>query len=374
MAVAVDFYDVLGLQQSATLEQINDAVRKAMREWRKRTEAADLGVRQEAEVRVKHIEEARETLTDAARRQQYDVRLTREGVEQAKTVDAGSGDWLSKAKEYLARGDYHAAAYAAREAVQVAGNSAEAWWVRSRANAGVDRFDDALYEAQQAVDLERANPDYHFHLGSVAEGMSRWQQALDEFQEAARIDPTVPMYQLAVGGIYLQNSQPEKAVELIEAVHSKHPDDENANFYLATALLELAQSVPTKRTGDEYMVMSAQEISKMRELIGRAAGLKDLPAETRAWIAHIKDYLDRMEKMRFHLPFGQAKYSGPVASALAVIVIFCFIGLMALGALEALFQGSGGGFLWLIVVGGLAFAWYKLTWVPQWRVSRRVVG
>jgi len=81
-----------------------------------------------------------------------------------------------------------------------------------------------------------------------------------------------------------------------------------------------------------------------------------------------------MEKMRFHVPFGQAKYSGPVASALAAIFIFCIIGLMALSALGALFQGSGAAFLWLIVVGGVALAWYKLTWVPQWRVSRRVVG
>ena len=64
MAVKVDYYDVLGIPRTASDDEIKEGVKKQMRQWRKRTEASDLGVRQEAEMRVKQIEEARAILTD----------------------------------------------------------------------------------------------------------------------------------------------------------------------------------------------------------------------------------------------------------------------------------------------------------------------
>ena len=119
----------LSVPRNATGDAINEAVKKAMRQWRKKTEAADLEIRQSAEQRIKQIEEARATLTDPGRRQAYSSKLEREGVKSAEAVPAApaGGTWLSKAKEYVGRGDFHSAAYAAREATQIAPNDADAW-------------------------------------------------------------------------------------------------------------------------------------------------------------------------------------------------------------------------------------------------------
>ena len=68
MAVEVDYYAVIGVDRKADKAAIEAAVKKSMREWRKRTEAADLSVRQEAEVKVKLIEGARTTLLDPGKR------------------------------------------------------------------------------------------------------------------------------------------------------------------------------------------------------------------------------------------------------------------------------------------------------------------
>jgi tetratricopeptide (TPR) repeat protein len=375
VAIAVDYYQLLGIARNATEDQIKNAVKKAMREWRKRTEAADLSVRQEAELRVRNIDAGREVLTNPTRRALYDQQLGREGVQKPATPQSATGgDWLEKAKEYLGRGDYHSAAYAAREATQMAGNSAEGWWIRSRANAGMNRFDDALYEAQQAAEIDRGNAEYHVHLGDVAEAMERWQQALDEYQEAARLEPDVAMHRLAVGGVYLQNDMPEKAIPIIEAVHRQHPDDENANFYLATALLGAAEEVPARKGNGTYSVTSAAEITKMRDLLRRVQGLRHLPRETLDEVERISAYLARMEKMRFHIPWGgvDSQLAGPVRSAVAVIFGLVVLGAFAFSGLIALFQGSFGGFVFGLISAGGAYGLYRLTWVPQWKVSSRV--
>lgn len=374
VAVAVDYYELLNISRSATEDQIHEAVKNAAREWHNRTEAEDASVRQEAEFRVQNIEAAREILTDQAARAHYDQHLAREGLQQRRTYESDGGDWLDKAKEYLSRGDYRSAAHAAREATQIAGNSAENWWLRSRASVGMDRLEEALYEAQQAADLEAGNADYHFHLGSVAEAMDRHQQALNEYQEAARLAPNVVMHQLAVAGVYLECDMPEQAMPVIEAVHRQHPDDEKANFYLASALLQAAEKVPAKRGNGSYTVTSRQEISKMRELVGRASVLKGLPRETLDEITRISSYLDRMEKRRFHIPWGSSavQLAGPIRSALGALVVLIVPAVFAISGLFALFQGDFGGFLVGLIFAAVGYGLYKLTWVPQWKVSSRV--
>jgi DnaJ-class molecular chaperone len=107
VAVDVDYYAVLSIARDASDSAVAEAVKKAMRQWRKKTEAADLEARQAAEQMVKKIEMARATLTNPSSRQAYTAKLDREGVVTAAampTAPAG-GTWLSKAKEYLGRGD-----------------------------------------------------------------------------------------------------------------------------------------------------------------------------------------------------------------------------------------------------------------------------
>lgn len=384
MAVDVDYYALLRINRDADTEAIETAVKKAMREWRKRTEAADLSVRQEAELKVKQIEEARTTLLNQGKRAAYDRDLAG-GVRQTEKPDgstAPGGNWLDQAESYLAAGDYHSASYAARQATQAMGDSARSWWVRSRANAGLNVLQDALYEARQAVALEENNADYHFNLGLVYEGIGQYNDAINAFRGAGSCDPSNPMYELAVGGVYLQTGNPKQALSIIEAVHRRHPQDENANYYLGSALLELAESVPKVRNDEQYVVTSAEEIHQMRSFATRAKSLKIVDAEIHKNADYILRYLDDMEKMTFRPPWdwggryidqmrmeGAERGCAGLFAAGILIVGFMLLPLILLiSSFGAFGAGSGGwGFMLLLAAAGSCWYWYKRSWIPAWK-------
>lgn len=375
MAVAVDYYDLLSIPRNADGDAVKEAVKKAMRLWRKKTEASDLSVRQEAEHQVSLIEEARTVLLDPSQRASYDQRLAREGVAAAQPVApaAGAQDWVSRAREFLARGDYHSAAYAAKEATQQLGNSAESWYLRSRANAGLDRLEDAWYESQEAARMEQANPDYHFNAGMIAEEMGRFDAAINSYQSASAIRPE-PVFDLAIGGVMLMQGRTPAALDLISRVHSAVPDDPNANYYLAAALIEAAEQVPAYREQDSYMVTSREEIEQMRAIIGRIKGLRHIDPEFVQAVVEMEKYLDDAGKRRFNR-YALA-FLAPLAEmgclGVAIFVIIPMVPLlMVLFGFGSVVSGEGGGFiifLGLLLLVGEFF----LFWQPQWKINRKI--
>lgn len=376
MTVEVDYYAVLNIPRTATGDDIAAAVKKQMRQWRKRTEASDLSVRQEAEVRVGQIEEARVTLTDATKRRTYDNRLAREGVRQVEAPSASSGsDWVAQARHFLSIGDYHSAAYAAREATQQAGNTAESWYLRSRANAGLERYEDAWYESQQAAQIEQGNPEYQFNVGMVAEAMGRFDSAISAYQAASRLD-SAPMYELAIGAVLLQTGNTRKGLEVISRVHDRVPADPTASFYLGMALLEAAEHVPGVRDSDSYVVTSAEEIDEMREYMRRAKRLDIRDNDFDAQIRNIEEYLDRMEKKTFNRnALGMFISSGAEVgcAAVAMVPVLLMIPIfMIIGGFAVLANGSASGLMLLLIGAALVYGEYRLFWQPNWKINRAI--
>lgn len=386
MAVEVDYYAVLGVARDANTEAIEAAVKKAMREWRKRTEAADLSVRQEAEVKVEQIETARTTLLEVSTRAAYDSELAG-GVKESAAPAAVTPDgqtWLESAEGYLAVADYHSAAYAAREATQVEGTNAKTWWIRSRANAGLQIWSDALYEAKQAVQLEEDNGEYHFNLGLVHEQMGTYDDAINEYRRGSTCDPTNPMYELAVGGVYASIGRPDQALPVIEAVYGKHPDDATTNYYLGSVLIDLAERVPRHKGDDSYAVSSQEEIDKMRELAQRAKGLNVVDDEVRGNADNILRYLDKMEEHAFRPPkeilagaLGLGAEAGCLGGMIGLWLAFMLIFLPAILLLIgfSIIGNSPGGGLFCILAGGfLGWVWFKLSWIPRWKHNKKDLG
>lgn len=381
MAVDIDYYAVLAVARKADTETIEAAVKKSMREWRKRTEAADLSVRQEAEVKVKQIQEARTILLDNAKRARYDQDLAggvKETATPAAPTDSGNEQtWLQRAEDYLALGDYHSAAYAAREATHVEGQNAKTWWIRSRANAGLSLWQDALYEAKQATAIEDNNGEYHFNLGLIHEQMNVFGDAITEYRRAGTCDPSNPMYELAVGGVYALNGKPEQALPVIEAVYRKHPEDPTANYYLGSVLIDLAEQVPASKTHDGYVVKSQEEIDQMRALAQRARGLHIVEPETRVAADHILRYLDLMEKKSFRPPWGL--FAGSLVGGPMAVVGCCAVSfflapfILVIAGFANLGQSTGAGFLMILVGLVLGFVWWKLLYVPKWKQNKRGV-
>jgi tetratricopeptide (TPR) repeat protein len=363
----VNYYEILGLPRTASEDTVKEKIKEELRTWRKRQGLPDLSKRQEAELRMQHLATAREVLLDAGKRSAYDATLDQQSLNTPQVHTAPGGrNWVSLAEEYLAQNDYRSAAYAAREATQTEGNSARAWNLRARANAGLGRLDDAAYEARQATEIESANPQFQFDFGGILEQLQHWDEALAAYEKSARLDPQNFLYPLSIAGVYLQNGDPERAMPILEQVAGAHPDEEMVNFYLANGLHDLAEKVPVHRGRDTYMITSPDEISRMESLLRRAMGLRHGDRELQVELQRVLTYVESCKPTKFSVPpmlfaFG---IRGVIAAFFIPVVMF-------ISGFSAMSSSPGGGFLLLLLSAACFFGLFKACWVPVWKRNRR---
>lgn len=389
MIAPVDYYALLGIPRKASAADVRAAYKREVRIWRKRAAASsEDSVKDEAVRRLALLAEALSTLSDAQRRAAYNRQPISAPVEPPASpvpAEMSSRDWIEQAEGYLAVANYQAAARAAREATVNLGNSAQSWFVLSRANAGLQQLNDAVYEARRAIELAPTNSMYYFNLGAIYEELGRWDEALSTYEHASQLEPTEPLYQLAIGGVWLQNGQLAKAMPIIERVYSSSPDDEAACYYYAQALIAMAESVPKDKSSEGYALTRAEEIQEMRSYLSRAANIKHLDQETKQVIRDTEAYLHRMEAYTFHIPpaailvgslFVGVADGGCAGTLLLSFVVGAFYGapLLALFWGFALLTGGSimGGLFLLLCSAGLGYLWYRAVWVPRWKVNARM--
>lgn len=358
--VEVDFYEKLEVARSASSDEIRAAHRTKTKLWSKRQMASDQSQRHEAETWVRWLAEARQALltTDDAR-SKYDAKLS-QGVSTPTpaTVPAqnGTSDWVSQARDFLSHGDYHAAAYAAREATHTIGNSAESWILRSRANAGLGEVQDALYEAKQATTIDAKNPEYRFHTGSLLETLERWDQALVEYRTAAKLDGSNFLYPLAEASVFLQNGHTDEGISILRRILAAHPSEQIVKNYLAAALFEKAEETPARQVGHSYFVTSSDEIEKMRALASESDSLTTDP-DIKAAIVQMRGYLDRMEAKTWHVP---SLFNNSVLWAIGIPLMLFVIGIVLIDSI---------GFLLILASFGAGYLVYNKCWVPRWKAA-----
>lgn len=366
--VEVDYYELLGVARTASEEEIEAASRRATRQWSKRTSSADLDVRHEAETKMARLTEARAALLSGpAARAAYDQALAQGGVQpQASAAPppptpGGQTDWVAIARASLAANDYHAAAYAAKEATTLLGGNAESWSLRSRANLGLGRVQDALFEARHAVEIEMNNPVYHFNLGNVYEQVRDWINALKEYQVATQIDPQSFLYPLSQGAVLQQNGLLDEAIDMYRRVLANHQQSGQVRSYLAVALIEKAGTIPRLQSSGSYVITQPEEIAPMTALATEALHLTTDP-DVQQSAQKMLGYLSKQNNKVWCLPTmvsdAPFMWLGGVAGAF-------FIGMLMMGA--------SVGFGMILILGSLAAAGAILatSQVPQWKASQR---
>lgn len=388
MTAPMDYYALLGIPRTASAADVRAAHELQERIWRKRAAAtSDTSVSEEATKRLGMMEQAFKVLSNPQQRAAYD----RQPSASAISVPPASippatlpSDLIQRAEYYLEQGDYHAAAGAARDALNNWGNSAEAWSALARAHAGLGNFDDAIYEGRRAVELASQDPWKHADLGFIYELSGKWNDALREYQQASSIDPTERLFQLSVGGVLAEHGQLQQALPIIERVYQANSNDETACFYYARSLVLMAEAVPQDKSSDGYAVTSEAEIQRMREYLGRASAVKHMDQETRQVIQGTEAYLQKMEGYTFNIPFSAwrawggmtAGYDGSVGATFAIAIMGALAGLLPLwliiGGIAAMTSNQGGcGFVVLLAGGVLCYVWYRALWVPRWKVNSR---
>lgn len=357
----VDYYRVLNLPKTATVQEIEDAAKRELQRWTKATTHPNLAKRQEAEQKVKNISESRRVLLDPARRGAYDAMwATQAGQARGPELDGGGDrDWIGLTQQYLAVNDYLSASYAAREATQRHGDNAVTWSLRGEANYGLGRFTDALYEARQATDIEPQNSTYHYNLGQVQEALGQWPAAIASYEIVDRLEPAAPTGKLGVASVLLETDRPNEALRVTEELHRRFPSDKTVGVYHGWSLVGAAEEIPRIQGDGTYSVTSVDEIQRMRDLVHRARGSTD-EGSVRDAIRNVEQYLDRMDQRTVDVPVGN-----PIGYG-------CFTVVAVLIGFSSLVSGSGGGFLFGLVCLAVAALLVFWAWVPRWKANARL--
>jgi hypothetical protein len=138
------------------------------------------------------------------------------------------------------------------------------------------------------------------------------------------------------------------------------------NYYLASALGDLAERVPRDRTGDRYAITSPEEIEQMETLLKWAVSLRHGDRDLSATLQKIVDYIESCKQVKFSAPNGLAAFG-----LRGVLVAFVLPIILVLSGLGSMGSSPGGGFMMLLIGGAAIYGLIKLCWVPVWKRNAR---
>ncbi len=177
-----DYYKVLQLSESATLEDIKSAFRRLARDCHPDLHPNDAG----AAERFRVLREAYEVLSDSARRNRYDrqrnINLSRNQDQMSPQV------YYVRGVEKILVKDYRAAIIALSEAIRLNGRFIEAYLKRCEAYIALGEERAALEDCQRIL---RYRPDCaiaYYYQGRARQRLGYADSAIKAYSKAIRLD------------------------------------------------------------------------------------------------------------------------------------------------------------------------------------------
>lgn len=217
-----DYYQLLGISQNASDEEIKNAVVEKHKQYRNRVNHPDLKKRQSAERVMETIQKAKEILLAPEKRRQYNERLAdRKGrKDQPDQVDITDHDeMIARIYELIERGRSFEAIPLGKEAVERWPNDADSWAALAYAHAAWNQIEDAVYEMKKCIELDPSKDTVHYDLGIIFAENERYDEAMKCFERAAQINSAEPAYKLAKARLYFQFDRFEEAAGVIEPIY-----------------------------------------------------------------------------------------------------------------------------------------------------------
>jgi curved DNA-binding protein CbpA len=184
----VNYYEVLGVERSATDQQIRDRFRKLARENHPdRYKGPD---KADAERRFQTLTEAVNILTNPTRRKQHDS-------EMAIVSKGGAVDFVQISKAYMSKGvkaykenDFRGAYENFDLAAKHNEKDAKAWYHVALAAARIPSMTrQAVQAIETAAQLEPVNPTYLRDAGRISKAAGLSAKAERYFEQALQWDP-----------------------------------------------------------------------------------------------------------------------------------------------------------------------------------------
>jgi Flp pilus assembly protein TadD len=339
-APVANYYSELKVSPTASADEIKKAIHRELRVWSNRTNAPQIERRQEAERKVKLLEEAEAVLLEATKRSEYDRNLRSAGGPEREVGEAELKDITDLVHEgwrLLAAGNVADALFVATRATEQNGSNSDAWALLGQAKYRWGEIEDAIYEYKRAIKLRPNEASYYFDLGSVYESVEKTNDALQQYQRAVQVDPKTTMYRAAVGGLLVKAERYAEGIQILERCAQEEPDNETYQWYLALAYHDGAVTSWWKNPQDgQYYCTSKAQADQAKAVIEKAKGLKFNDPELTGQLAATEKLVNGLYERQFK-------------GSWAFVVLF--------------------GFFFFIVGGWL---WWYVNRRPAYRINRDI--
>jgi len=354
-----NYYNILGVPQGATPEDLQKAIAEKRREWTPRTGHPKLETRQLAEQTIKNLAEAEAILLSVSKRRDYDQQLAAQvaAPEPTQTGPTQGRDWLQVARDYLVQGNSSQANYAAREATNQQTENPETWYIRGLSSIQLGNDADAEFELHEAIRLNPNEASYHAELGDLYKSNDLWQKALPEYNRASELEPSNVYYSAFVGLSEGALGNIEKAHGILKAAYEKSPNDDTIRYFYGLALSDMITRTWSTYHDGSKSILTESQLNYSKEKLAAIDALRITDADFRNDLDEIRVNIERAELVKFWSFDGL----GGLAFAEFVTIIAMFV-----------FFGNGQGFFGIVCLA-LAVLWIVLfvrfRRIPGWKYN-----
>ena len=402
----VDYYELLGVAETAGDAQIRTAIKEQQRLWRSRQNSPDLHKRQTAERRMADCAEAEKILLNPESRRSFDT--TRNENKKSRTAamaEDGVDDHGMEASNYFEAAQWHQAMAHAARALEGSGSVASRvtrdrlCFIRGIAalNAGPVHTDTGIESLRQAIHLKPDVAEYYFELAMAYIELST-EDPGPMLDQTLALDPTNQRFLLARAAVHLDAHEPMLAMpileKLLENVDRKAADtlgaadDAYANELMAHAIMDLGRAKLSRRRvltwedpDPEYWIASKEQAEELKRGMTQAVrhleaaekqaegtnAVDQLRTEVEAARTCIRDAEDALKvrlRLRQMLRRRKNTYTKRELALQIVAILAVAAVLSGLGNIT-----SPGGAVPAILIG-LAVL-YRIVWIPGYLQNAR---
>lgn len=299
-----NYYALLEIKPTASTDEIKQAFTSKFRLWTPRTNAPDLERRQEAERKVKVLQEAEVILLDASKRAEYNRWLA-----EQEQLESGYGyDQESLIKEgwrLLNEGKIAEALNIGTIAVEQDYYDPDAHDLLGYAHFRWGNIYEAKYECNLAISQRPNVASYYYHLGEIYESEEDWDEALEQYRKAKDIKPQTTEYRAAFGRVSTKIGHYQKSIDNLEQCMQEEPDNASYRGLLAQAYTSRSTEAWTfvpegNIVSSGYYATKQEQVQDATNWIQKAEMLNAEDDEVAASTQQARNNIRRMLRRRFH--------------------------------------------------------------------------
>lgn len=278
-----NYYEIFDIDETLDCDELKKELIKRQKKLIVRQNAADINKRQEAELKLALIQDARDILLDEERRREYDEKL--EGFRNSnsdgtESYDQQEGDLEGResfeeltelAHELIDQEQYPQAINVVRQALDIDDKSYYAWSLYGFASRAWRDYDEAIMAYKNALRIDSVNLNAYIELGYIYLDTDNLSGARDMVAKALHIDSNDKEVRELQAYIYMKDGSYSEAAQIYEDLLNVNPESVENKNHLAACYRDIGLShLYYNSSNSMYYAVDKEDTEKMMDYMTRA--------------------------------------------------------------------------------------------------------